>query len=327
MNVAAGLTSPAPTAEVNSIVSQKSSRRVRPALTLASLVGASAGAAILALHIPRIGRMPHPVGWLVAVSVVSIGVSYLSAAVGLRAAVGTSLPLGRTVLAQLAAALANRITPAGLGGAAVNVRYLTKHGTPAPTATAAVASVAVANSAASLCFALVFVPFAASSSLVSHHVVPLLAVGAVLGLAAAVGVVIGRNRFPQQGRRWAAMALHTVTELRRDPLRLATLVAGSLGVKATHVLALLAALAAFDSDVQLPVAIGVYVVGSAIGSAVPTPNGLGTTEAALVAGLVAAGGSITPVVAGVLVFRLASFWFPILPGAAATWRLKHSHAL
>lgn len=123
------------------------------------------------------------------------------------------------------------------------------------------------------------------------------------------------------------MALHTVTELRRDPLRLATLVAGSLGVKATHVLALLAALAAFDSDVQLPVAIGVYVVGSAIGSAVPTPNGLGTTEAALVAGLVAAGGSITPVVAGVLVFRLASFWFPILPGAAATWRLKHSHAL
>ena len=121
--------------------------------------------------------------------------------------------------------------------------------------------------------------------------------------------------------------MDAVASLRQDPLRLATLVAGSLGVKATHALALLSALAAFDSDLHAPVVVGVYVVGSALGSAIPTPNGLGTTDAALVTGLIAAGGPVAPVVAGVLVFQLASFWFPILPGAAATWRLKHSHAL
>jgi uncharacterized membrane protein YbhN (UPF0104 family) len=81
---------------------------------------------------------------------------------------------------------------------------------------------------------------------------------------------------------------------------------GHSGSRRPIPLALLSALAAFDSDLHAPVGVGVYVVGSALGSAIPTPNGLGTTDAALVTGLIAAGGPVAPVVAGVLVFQLAS---------------------
>ena len=46
-------------------------------------------------------------------------------------------------MAQLAATAANRITPLGLGGAAVNIRSLTRRGPDLPGAVAAVASLAI----------------------------------------------------------------------------------------------------------------------------------------------------------------------------------------
>lgn len=311
---------------VTDTASRDRRRRFRSLTVLGALLSATVVATILARHVPNLGRMPHPGGWLLAVTTVAIAASYVSAAVGLRAAAGLPLPLGRTVLAQLAAALANRVTPAGLGGAAVNTRYLIRQGAQPPAAAAAVAAVALANSLATACFGLVFIPFAASPRLLSH-LGPLVLVGAPVAVVLLAVATLARHRLSATARRWATTALTTVTALRRDPIRLATVIIGSLGVKATHVLALLCALGAVDSDMHAGVVIGVYVVGSAIGSAVPTPNGLGTTDAALVTGLVAAGGSITTVVAGVMIFRLASFWLPIVPGAVATWGLRRRHAL
>jgi len=68
---------------------------------------------------------------------------YVLAATALRAAAGRWLPLGEAIMAQLAATAANRITPLGLGGAAVNIRSLTRRGPDLPGAVAAVASLAI----------------------------------------------------------------------------------------------------------------------------------------------------------------------------------------
>jgi uncharacterized membrane protein YbhN (UPF0104 family) len=57
--------------------------------------------------------------------------------------------------------------------------------------------------------------------------------------------------------------------------------------------------------------------GTAVASASPTPDGLGALEAALVAGLTALGYPVGLAVAGVLTYRLFTFWLPILPGLAA----------
>ena len=71
------------------------------------------------------------------------GLHYLLAGTALRAAAGTRLGRWETTLVQLAAAAANRVVPAGLGAAAVNVRYLCRRGlTPAP-AVGAVGAVGV----------------------------------------------------------------------------------------------------------------------------------------------------------------------------------------
>jgi glycosyltransferase 2 family protein len=65
-----------------------------------------------------------------------------------------------------------------------------------------------------------------------------------------------------------------------------------------------------------------YLAGAAVASVSPTPGGLGALEAALVAGLTAVGGPAGPAVAGVLAFRLLTFWLPILPGWMAYRTLR-----
>ena len=53
------------------------------------------------------------------------------------------------------------------------------------------------------------------------------------------------------------------------------------------------------------------------------PGGLGATEAALVAGLAVVGVSEDEAIPGVLLFRLATFWVPILPGWLSMLYLQH----
>ena len=64
----------------------------------------------------------------------------------------------------------------------------------------------------------------------------------------------------------------------------------------------------------------VYLVASLIAAASPTPGGLGAIEAATIAGLTGIGISSGPAVSAVLVYRLATYWLPVLPGWYS-WRL------
>ena len=55
-------------------------------------------------------------------------------------------------------------------------------------------------------------------------------------------------------------------------------------------------------------------------SVAPTPGGVGATEAALAAGYSAVGVPPEIAISAVLLFRLLTFWLPILPGwVAFSW--------
>jgi uncharacterized protein (TIRG00374 family) len=71
----------------------------------------------------------------------------------------------------------------------------------------------------------------------------------------------------------------------------------------------------------------VYLTGSALGSIIPTPGGLGAVEAALTAGLTAAGVPGGVAVSAVLLFRLLTFWLPVPLGWAAFNYLERRHDL
>jgi uncharacterized membrane protein YbhN (UPF0104 family) len=75
-------------------------------------------------------------GWLLEALISSAG-TFVSAAVAQRGAVVSPLALGTTVESELAATLANHVTPAGLGSAGVAIRYLLRSGLDRAEAVAA----------------------------------------------------------------------------------------------------------------------------------------------------------------------------------------------
>jgi glycosyltransferase 2 family protein len=108
----------------------------------------------------------------------------------------------------------------------------------------------------------------------------------------------------------------------RSPTNIALLIGGSVLVTTGYIVSLFLATLAFGGELGFAQVGAIYLVGAAIGSAAPTPGGLGALEAALIAGLVAAGMSNDIAVPTVFLFRLATFWLPILPGWAAFHHLR-----
>jgi undecaprenyl-diphosphatase len=270
--------------------------------------------------------------WLVAAIALS-AVTYLMAAVALLGAVGRRLALGRTWAVQLAAAFTNRLAPAGLGGMATNVRYLEAAGTPRPAAIAALGLDSAAGFVVHALALVVVVPFLGSRAPGALHFStaelperwPVLA--AVVGVLVVLGAAVRALRLH---RRLVALARAGVVALRAALMRpggAAALFGGSVGVTAGYALALVAATRAFGVSTGVAAIVAVYLGGSAIASVAPTPGGLGALEAALVAGLTAAGAAPGPAVAAVLAYRLVTFWLPIVPGFVAYRALRRSAVL
>ncbi len=112
----------------------------------------------------------------------------------------------------------------------------------------------------------------------------------------------------------------------RRPGKVVLLLGGSVLTTLAYLLALYFCVVAFGGGLALATVGAVYLVGSAVASAAPTPGGLGAMEAALIGGLVAAGLSNEVAVPAVFLFRLATFWLPILPGwLCFEWLQRHDY--
>jgi uncharacterized membrane protein YbhN (UPF0104 family) len=223
----------------------------------------------------------------------------------------------------VASSFANRLTPASLGGFGLNVRYLQRAGLDRP---AAVAAVAVNTAAGALVHVLGLL---AAAVLVGHTRLHAASIPrgwpglvALAGVLAAGGLALWS---PLGRRRLILPALRVGRELAgvlRRPGKAAQLLGGSAAVTLSYALCLAGCLAAFHAQVPLASTVAVYLAAAAVASASPTPGGLGAMEAALVAGLTAVGAPAGPAVAGVLAFRLLTFWLPILPGWLAYRALR-----
>ena len=105
-----------------------------------------------------------------------------------------------------------------------------------------------------------------------------------------------------------------------NPAKVVLLLGGSVLVTLSYVIAFNFSARAFDIDLRFASIGAVYLIGSAIATAAPTPGGLGAAEAALIGGLIAVGVNKDDAVPAVFLFRLATFWLPILPGYISfTW--------
>jgi len=261
----------------------------------------------------------------VGVTIIGSAMTYVGAGLGMVGAVPMRLPFWPMVEAQVASSFSNRVTPAKVGGMATNVRFLQKQDIPLAVAVSAVGLNTVAGTAVHISLMILFGAIASKAVDVPMPSPQTAAIVAII-LVLASGLLM----FLPQGRklltRYLIPALRAgargVVAVAKTPTKLIALFAGSAVVTLSYTVAMLASLLAFGSDVAIVTAAFVYLAGAAISSAAPTPGGIGATEAALVAGYTAVGVDASTAFAAVLLFRLVTFWLPILPGWLALVRLQ-----
>ena len=296
--------------------------RVR-ARTLVTIAALTAAFYVLLPQLAHVGDSVDALGsanfgWLAVCVVMSIG-TYVGAAVALSGGVPEHLPFGPNLAAQLASSFVNRVTPANVGGMALNLRFLQKAGVAPPEALTGIGLNVAAGGLAHLVLFVMFVAWAGHSDSNSFQIPSssklLVAIAVVLAL---VGLVAATRR----GRRFLRtrvvtflkQSVHSLVVLAHSPAKILALVGGSFAVSIAYICALAAAVAAFDGGVSFAQVGAVYLGASVIAAAAPTPGGLGAMEAALVAGLTGVGMEPSIAVAAVLSYRLLTYWLPVLPG-------------
>ena len=112
------------------------------------------------------------------------------------------------------------------------------------------------------------------------------------------------------------------------PVKLAELLGGALLLDMSFVAALYFSCRAFGAQPAVAAVAVVYFAGAIIGSAVPTPGGLGGIEAAMSAGLtIAAGVDASTAFSAVLLYRIVTYWLPIPAGWFALQHLQSRDAI
>jgi uncharacterized protein (TIRG00374 family) len=116
-------------------------------------------------------------------------------------------------------------------------------------------------------------------------------------------------------------------EVAQRPAKLTEGIGGALLLSIAYIACLATCVAAFGGSVPIAKIGFVYLTGSALGSIIPTPGGLGAVEVALTTGLTTAGVPSGAAVSAVLLFRLLTFWLPVPLGWVALNFLERHHDL
>ena len=273
------------------------------------------------------GELQRANWWWAAAALALSALTYVGAALALDGSLPERLPLAPNIGVQVATSFVGVAAPGG--GLALAARFLQKRGIDTPTAVAAVGVDTIAGVLVHFTVTGLFIALAGSSGLKTFDLPSLGTVGLIaagVALVALTGVAVPWSRALLTTRVLPATkrSLANVSEIAHQPSKMLELFGGSLVITMGYILALQVAVSAFGAGPAFTSVALVYLVGSVVSSVAPTPGGIGAVEATLIAGLTSAGMASTTAVASVILFRLATFWIPLLPGWAALVVLQRS---
>ncbi|MEW2153787.1 lysylphosphatidylglycerol synthase domain-containing protein [Streptomyces sp. NPDC007189] len=309
--------------------------RVRPR-TLISFIAGAIGAYFLLTQLTHIEFGPLIAGaqwgWVVA-AVLFSALSYVAAAMQLLGFVPERVPFLRAVGAQVAGSFVKIVAPAAVGGVALNTRYLQRAGIRPGLAVASVGASQLAGLGFHILMLLSFGYLTGTektpSLSPSRTVIAGLLTVAVLVLV-MTSVPFMRKFVVTRVRSLFAGVVPRMLDVLQRPQKLITGIGGILLLTFCFVMCLDASIRAFgDGSASLSIAsvAVVFLAGNALGSAAPTPGGVGAVEATLTVGLIAVGLPKEVAAPAVLLYRLLTLWLPVLPGWLAFNQLTRKGAL
>lgn len=250
--------------------------------------------------------------WLL-VAFVSSMLTYLGAGMLLKNFTAEKIPLLESTFVQLAASVVSLVAPAGIGHAALNLRYLQKRKVATPVAVATVSLVQLFQFATTVLF---LIMLALMTGDVGQLSIPsssiLVAVGLVVALIAGVMLIRPVRRWLfEKARPYAEQVWPRLVWLGTHPERIAWGFVSALILTLGYVAAFASCLYAFDFSLPIVTLAITYLVSNSVGAVVPSPGGIGPIEAALTGGLTLAGVPYSIAFSSAIVYRLLTFWVPV----------------
>lgn len=302
--------------------------RVRPRTLV---VGATLAIAVYIL-LPQLADLPSMVEAIRGADVRWIGallgasmLTYVGAALGLAGGTPGRVPVARAVLVALSSKFVVLVLPGAIGQVGLNVRFLQKRGYSTSVAVSASAAKEAAVLIVHLLLLTTFAIWVGSDDALQGEWQRLPPAGVLLAGAGAVLGVIGlvlaspavRRRLRQSVLPAIREAVSAMAEVAASPAKMAMLFGGVALLPLGFSASLYFSVMAFGGGASFPAVALVFLTVGALASAAPTPGGLGAVEAVLLAALTGVGILPPAALAAVFLFRLVTFWLPILPGLAS----------
>ena len=328
--LAAGLTALPRAAAVAPVTVAPAARKrwvLAGAVTMLAVAATAAGVELSQADLAGVLARVQP--WQAAAAAGWILLSLVAAAYNLTGFSAVRVPLWRSLQAQLAISGLRLFTPSAVSTPVVATRFLIRSGSSASDALAT----AGAAQAVQLVATFAVVAGLAAVSGGSGPGLPSLAiVGAIAaGLAVALAVALLAARRSERVRgvilEARAGAARLARHVRWHPAQALGGLLASAALTLTHILAFAACVAAAGGQLPVLIVAAIYLGAATAGSLLPTPGGIGGVEAALMAGLTAAGVSMPVATAATVLSRLVAVWLPAIPGWWAAFRLRRAGLL
>jgi uncharacterized membrane protein YbhN (UPF0104 family) len=254
-------------------------------------------------------------GWII-IGLITTALSYTMAGLTQYAAGSWQGSFHKVHMLQWAGNFINRFLPLNIGSTALVVRHYRKHGRAPAEALTVAALPSIVGFAKNIIPFLILSPFTVANILKQHPMTlpPLWVTPAVVIILLTAFFLV--RKFRGRIKRFWLEARGGLTSM-KEPWQLAVLLLASVAYTLLASASLYAAAQAVGIGLPLSDVFTLYILSVFAGSVIPTPGGIGGTEAALVAGLTSLGVDVSAAVSVTLIFRLMTFWAPLIPGAIA----------
>ncbi|MEC4018348.1 lysylphosphatidylglycerol synthase transmembrane domain-containing protein [Streptomyces sp. H27-D2] len=293
--------------------------RIKPRTLVTFIAGAFAAYFLLSqLTHADLGKVISEADWRwVAAALFFSALTYLAAAASLLGFVPEKISFAKTVVAQIAGSFVKLVAPAAIGGVALNTRFLQRSGVRPGLAVASVGASQLFGLASHVILLLTFGYLTGTERSAplspSRTVIGGLLTAAVLVLV-VTAIPVLRKFVSTRVRSLFAGVIPRMLDVLQRPRKLLAGIGGMLLLTGAFVMCLDASIRAFGGELSYASIAVIFLAGNALGSAAPTPGGVGAVETTLTFGLTAGGLPGDTALSAVLLFRLMTFWLPVLPG-------------
>jgi glycosyltransferase 2 family protein len=230
-----------------------------------------------------------------------------------------------TFRVEMAVLFVSKLLPSSLGSISLNVFYLikSKH-----TASQAAAVMTMDGITSGIAYAILIIAALLTSSLnldglngsinISSNLILfiiILLLGAIYTCYRSIKI---RMRIKKS---WLELKANFKEYKKRKGSVLAGMLCNGLS-SLTSIFAIYASARAIGVDITFSDALVTYTIGNVAANLIPTPGGIGAVEAGVYAGLVLVGVDGSDATLITLLYRLITYWLPILPGYYFFWGLR-----